>query len=341
MPSFTHGQEIAMSTSPQDPQDDRLWVPLLTQYRRQESTVEIDPDRVAAHLTFVRPWVRQFLLAGSTGDGWEMSLEQLLVLVRLTSRPDLFKGTRFLVGALRPTTEGVIEWARAIENTIAEMKTPAGEFRGLAVCPPVDANASQPDIVRHYERVLAATSSEIAVYQLPQVTHCSIEPDTMRALAGNPRITMFKDTSGKDAVALSGFTGPRMVRGAEGDYVDMLQPTGLYQGWLLSTGNAFGSHLRRMLDLLEADRREEALAISRVLTVVVNEMFAAAAKLPFGNPFSNANRAVDHLWAYGSGWANAPAPLTISGNELPKELLETASDIVGRFPVLPERGYLG
>jgi 4-hydroxy-tetrahydrodipicolinate synthase len=330
-----------MSTSPEAPQDDRLWVPLLTQYRRQGSAVEIDPDRIAAHLSFIRPWVRQLLLAGSTGDGWEMSLDQLLSLVRLTSRPELFEGTRFLVGALRPTTEGVIEWAQAVEREIEEMKSPAGEYRGLAVCPPIDANATQPEIVRHYERVLAETRSEIAVYQLPQVTQCSIEPETMRTLAANPRVTMFKDTSGKDAVALSGFTGPKLVRGAEGDYVDMLQPTGLYQGWLLSTGNAFGSQLRRMLDLLEAGRRDEALAVSRVLTVVVNEMFTAAGKLPFGNPFSNANRAVDHLWAYGAGWAKAPAPLTISGNEIPQALLETASDIVGRFPRLPERGYLG
>jgi len=330
-----------MSTSPEAPQDDRLWVPLLTQYRRQGSAVEIDPDRIAAHLSFIRPWVRQLLLAGSTGDGWEMSLDQLLSLVRLTSRPELFEGTRFLVGALRPTTEGVIEWAQAVEREIEGMKSPAGEYRGLAVCPPIDANATQPEIVRHYERVLAETRSEIAVYQLPQVTQCSIEPETMRTLAANPRVTMFKDTSGKDAVALSGFTGPKLVRGAEGDYVDMLQPTGLYQGWLLSTGNAFGSQLRRMLDLLEAGRRDEALAVSRVLTVVVNEMFTAAGKLPFGNPFSNANRAVDHLWAYGAGWADAPAPLTISGNEIPQALLEAASDIVGRFPRLPERGYLG
>ena len=323
------------------PQDDRLWVPLLTHYRRQGQAVEIDPDRIAAHVSFIRPWVRQFLLAGSTGDGWEMSLEQLLVLVRLTARPDLFQGTRFLVGALRPTTEGVIEWARAVESTVGDMKTPAGEYCGLAVCPPVDADASQSDIVRHYERVLAETRSEIAVYQLPQVTHCSIEPETMRTLAANPRVTMFKDTSGKDVVAQSGFTGPRLVRGAEGDYVDMLQPTGLYQGWLLSTGNAFGSQLRRMLDLLEAGRREEAQAVSRVLTVAVNEMFAAAAKLPFGNPFSNANRAADHLWAYGAGWEKAPAPLTISGNELPRDLLEAASDLIGRFPALPDRGYIG
>jgi 4-hydroxy-tetrahydrodipicolinate synthase len=329
-----------MSTFQHDPSADRLWVPLLTQYRRQGSAVEIDQDRTAAHLSFIRPWVRQFLLAGSTGDGWEMSLEQLLVLVRMTSRPELFEGTRFLVGALRPTTEGVVEWARAIESALDEIKAPAGEYCGLAVCPPVDANASQPDIVRHYERVLAETRSEIAVYQLPQVTQCSIEPETMRTLAGNPRITMFKDTSGSDAVALSGFTGPRMVRGAEGDYVEMLQPSGLYDGWLLSTGNAFGSHLRRMLDLLETDRLEEARAVSRVLTVVVTEMFGAAGKLPFGNPFSNANRAVDHLWAYGAGWVDAPAPLTISGNEIPRQLLEAASDIVGRFPVLPERGYL-
>ena len=68
--------------------------------------------------------MRQFLLAGSTGDGWEMSLEQLLVLVRLTSRPDLFEGTRFLVGALRPTTEGVVEWARAIESTLGRDEDP-------------------------------------------------------------------------------------------------------------------------------------------------------------------------------------------------------------------------
>jgi len=328
------------SSSQPDTAADRLWVPLLTHYRKSGSNVEVDLERTAAHLLFIRPWVRQFLLAGSTGDGWEMDLEQLLAFIRLTERQDLFQGNRFLVGALRPTTDGVIEWAHAIEGAIDGMKGPAGEYCGLAVCPPIDANASQADILRHYERVLDETRSEIAVYQLPQVTQCSIEPDTMRELARHSRITMFKDTSGTDIVALSGFTGPKMVRGAEGNYVDMLQPTGLYDGWLLSTGNAFGPHLRRMLDLLEAGRREEASAVSRVLTVVVNELFAAAAKLPFGNPFSNANRAVDHLWAHGAAWTTAPLPLTISGNELPRNLLETASDLVGQFPSLPERGYL-
>ena len=58
-----------MSTSRADP--DRLWVPLLTHYRRTAAAVEADPDRIGAHVAFIRPSVRQFLIAGSTGDGWD------------------------------------------------------------------------------------------------------------------------------------------------------------------------------------------------------------------------------------------------------------------------------
>src|SRR3954452_10151520 len=104
------------SSSQPDTAADRLWVPLLTHYRKSGSNVEVDLERTAAHLLFIRPWVRQFLLAGSTGDGWEMDLEQLLALIRLTDRHDVFLVSRLLVGALRPAIASVIEWARAIES---------------------------------------------------------------------------------------------------------------------------------------------------------------------------------------------------------------------------------
>jgi hypothetical protein len=74
--------------------------------------------------------------------------------------------------------------------------------------------------------------------------------------------------------------------------------------------------------------------------VIVEMLFEEAATLPFGNPFSNANRAVDHLWAYGRGWRQGPPPLTVSGNELPEHLLEATKNIIGHVPALPERGYL-
>ena len=114
-----------MSTSRADP--DRLWVPLLTHYRRTAAAVEADPDRIGAHLAFIRPSVRQFLIAGSTGDGREMSFETLLDLVRLTRR-DLFQGTRLLFGALRPTTDGVIAWARRFETNLDQEGGVAGDI---------------------------------------------------------------------------------------------------------------------------------------------------------------------------------------------------------------------
>ncbi len=330
---------MPMSTSLADSNADRLWVPLLTHYRLTTAAVEADPDRIGAHVAFIRPSVRQFLIAGSTGDGWEMSFETLLDLVRLTRR-DLFQGTKLLFGALRPTTDGVIEWARRFEANLDQEGGVAGEYVGLAVCPPVDPQADQAAILAHFERVLEQTRSPIAIYQLPQVTGCSIEPDTMRVLARHPRVMMFKDTSGTDTVAAAGVTGATLLRGAEGDYLGSLAPAGSYDGWLLSTGNAFGAILRRILELHGRDEHAHALRLSKVLSVIVEMLFEEAASVPFGNAFSNANRAVDHLWAYGREWRLRPRPLTASGNELPDDLLVAAADLVGHFPALPERGYL-
>lgn len=323
-----------------DSTTDRLWVPLLTHYCQTSGSVKADPERMGAHLAYIRPSVRQFLIAGSTGDGWEMSFETFLDLVQLTRRHDLFDGTKLLFGALRPTTDGVIEWAQRLEDHLEQEGEVAGEYVGLAVCPPVDPHADQAAILTHYERILDNTHSPIAIYQLPQITGCSIEPDTMRTLAKHPRVTMFKDTSGTDTVASAGVTGVTMVRGAEGDYLGNLAPAGSYDGWLLSTGNAFGTILRRILELHGRDEHERALRVSKVLSVIVEMLFEEAATVPFGNPFSNANRAVDHLWAYGQGWRLRPPPLTASGNELPEDLLAAAADIVGRFPSLPKVGYL-
>jgi 4-hydroxy-tetrahydrodipicolinate synthase len=319
---------------------DRLWVPLLTHYRRTAESVKADAERIGAHLAYIRPSVRQFLIAGSTGDGWEMTFETFLDLVQLTRRHDLFDGTKLLFGALRPTTDGVIEWAHRFETNLRQEGGVAGEYVGLAVCPPIDPQADQRTILTHYERVLEKTHSPIAIYQLPQVTGCSIEPDTMRVLARHPRVIMFKDTSGIDTVASAGVPGVTMVRGAEGNYLESLAPAGPYDGWLLSTGNAFGPILRRILELHGNNEHERAKRISNVLATLVEMLFAEAATIRFGNPFSNANRAVDHLWAYGREWRLMPPPLTASGNELPEHLLIAAADLVGHFPALPKTGYL-
>ena len=47
-----------------------LWCPLITHYDRHGA---IDQPRVAVHLRHLSPYVKGFLIPGSTGDGWELS----------------------------------------------------------------------------------------------------------------------------------------------------------------------------------------------------------------------------------------------------------------------------
>jgi len=229
----------------------------------------------------------------------------------------------------------------ALERDLADRGPPAGELAGIAVCPPVDPNANQDTIRRHFETILASTKLDVAVYQLPQVTGCRIDAATMVRLAEHPRVTMFKDTSGEDTVARAGrLPNVLLVRGAEGGYVEALRPSGPYDGWLLSTGNVFGKLLRRMIELHRDGQTRRAKELSGVMTGLVTALFDAAMEVPFGNAFSNANRAADHLRATGRGWRDAAPPLTASGNALPPDLLASAEDILGYLPAVPERGYL-
>ncbi len=321
--------------------EDPLWVPLLTHYRR-DASIAVDRRRMAAHVRSIRPQLRQFLLAGSTGDGWEFTLDHLLELARLARDAGVFdRETRLLFGLLRRNTEEAVQWAAALERNFAGEGMPAAQMAGFAVCPPVDAAAGQEAIRRHYERVLEATTRPIAVYELPQVTGCSIAPETLRALARNPRIIMFKDSGGVDTVARAGaIPGVVMLRGAEGGYAQALRPQGPYDGWLLSTANVFAADFRRVLALRAAGEADRAQALSDLVARQVAALFAAAQKVPFGNAFSNANRAGDHLLAHGRGWQAAPPPLTVSGQALPRDLLDTAAEILARHPGIPERGYL-
>jgi dihydrodipicolinate synthase/N-acetylneuraminate lyase len=164
----------------------------------------------------------------------------------------------------------------------------------------------------------------------------------MEELAINKRVTMFKDTSGTDTIAQKGpISGVLLVRGAEGSYLESLAPFGAYDGWLLSSGNVFGPVLRRILDLHANAATERARQLSSIVTLMVEALFEAAGDVPFGNPFSNANRAVDHLLAMGSSWRDSPLPLTVKGNALPRELISAAEDIIGHLPGIIPYGYLG
>ena len=299
---------------------DKLWVPVITHYREEGNAVALDGPRMFSHMSQIRSSARQYLIAGSTGDGWEMNHGMASDLVDFAFS-QFARDVSVMFGALGQTTDEVILRAEFIQGQIERNNASAVNIVGLAVCPQVDPGAGQEDILMHYRAVLDATQLPIAVYELPQVTGCSIEPSTMQTLAADPRVIMCKDTSGLDRIAQAGVNGIVLVRGAEENYFEAMAD-GNYAGLLLSSGNNFSPTLRRILACLEADLPSEARALSDILSQVIRGAFSTAAALPFGNPFSNANKGIDHLLAHGRDWRRQELPLTISGQRLPEAFLE-------------------
>jgi len=330
-----------------------LWVPLLTHYRQEQDRLAIDMARMQRQAAEVGRSIRLWMLAGTTGDGWDLSETQFDALLRFSLSAAFRRlDARTLIGVLRPTTAEVIarierlrQWLgltmmTPLEDTVAAVA--AQGLVGVTVCPPVGKAITQADIWAHYRRVCAAARMPVVVYQLPQLTGNTIAPETLSQLvADHPEIILFKDSSGADMIAQHGLPDLCLLRGAEGDYAPKLKSFGGgYDGFLLSTGNTLGPQLRTLVDHVRAGRQAEALVVSAELTQLVQALFAAVQEAPSGNPFSNANRAVDHLLAYGPAWRQQPLPLLVSGARLPEPLIAKVESLLEAAHLLPDKGYL-
>lgn len=326
----------------------RLWCPLITHY---DGDGHIDGARMAAHLKHLSPHVKGFLIPGSTGDGWEMNDAEIQRVLDLALDQAARLDFQVLIGVLKTAAA---EARRTILGTTSRLRslTGAGDdvaaltqarVAGFTVCPPRGRDLTQEQISAGLESVLQ-TGLPVSLYQLPQVTENTMTPGLVAALAARfSNFILFKDTSGADAVALSGesLAGVFMVRGAEGDYARWLKETGgPYDGFLLSTANCFGRELHQIIRDLELGRREAAVARSQRLTAAVKNAFDAVQAVPQGNPFANANKAMDHFFAHGPNAEQAPSPRLHAGVRLPMEVVRNIGEILVRHRLMPERGYL-
>ncbi len=324
-----------------------LWCPLLTHYGASGA---IDRDRMTAHLRHLAPWVKAYLIPGSTGDGWEMSDEEARQVLDWALDQAAWQGVQILVGVLK-TDAG--EARRSVRDTMAWLQTRTGapdveaslraaRVCGFAVCPPQGEHRSQEEISRSLASILEL-GAPTALYQLPQITRNEMGPELVSDLAARfPNFFLFKDSSGTDRVAAAGRApeGVFRVRGAEGDYARWLAPAGAYYGLLLSTANCFARQFHALVQDLAGGRLAEAQALSARLSGVVGAVFDLVAGLPDGNPFANANKAMDHFFAHGPGAENIPPPRLRSGRSLPVEVLRAAGEALVRHGLMPARGYL-
>ena len=326
----------------------RLWCPTLTHYRADGT---LDKERMAAHWVFMQPYVRAFLVPGSTGDGWEMSNAEINTLLdfalELADKLDLL----LLVGVLKTDVDSTVE---AITATVSRLKQKTGEqesFKalkqsrvcGFTVCPPRGADLTQEQMQADLATILEL-NLPTAIYQLPQVTENEMFPALIQQLAeGYGNFMLFKDSSGSDRFALEdrGKSGIFLLRGAEGNYADWLRESGgAYDGLLLSTANCFAAQLKGIVALLRGGKTDAARNLSDRLTRVLESVFGLVNNLPQGNPFTNANKAIDHFMAYGLEAGQMPPPMLHSGKRLPKEIMQEVGNILENAELIPQTGYL-
>jgi dihydrodipicolinate synthase/N-acetylneuraminate lyase len=214
---------------------------------------------------------------------------------------------------------------------------------GFTVCPPRGKELSQDKIGEALASILRR-GAPTALYQLPQITLNEMHPEVVAALARQfPNFILFKDTSGADHVALSGqkLENVFLVRGAEGDYIRWLKAAkGPYDGFLLSTANCFGRQFHELVADLATRRPKPAQELSDRLTSCINEVFGMVSGLPAGNPFANANKAMDHFMAWGPRALDVAPPRLHAGSCLPGDVIRGTGEALSRHGLMPDKGYL-
>ncbi len=323
-----------------------LWCPLITHYAGDGS---IDRARMRAHIAHLAPQVGGFLLPGSTGDGWELDDAETSALIEIGIGEVARVKRKLLIGALRFRSDEVMA---AISDALAVVRRVTGAASdksamdgspvcGFTVCAPKGRELGQAQIRAALEAVLTL-GLPTSLYQLPQITENEIAPQTVAGLAERfPNFYLFKDTSGADRVAAAGVDSIVMLRGAEGDYAQQLSlGGGRYDAFLLSTANAFAQPLAQIRAELEAGATDRARELSGRVSAAVAQAFALAQPLPYGNAFANANKALDHFFAFGPRAAEVPGPWLRNGQRLPQAMLASVGEALTRHRLMPETGYL-
>jgi dihydrodipicolinate synthase/N-acetylneuraminate lyase len=326
-----------------------LWAPTLVFY---DEAGRIDRDRQLAHLAFMASHVRGILVPGSTGDAWEMDDAEALAALEVVIPFAVQEGLDLLVGVLRPTPEAtralldkVLDHLRGRAGTqsIAEAFA-AARVRGVTIAAPTSTTPLPQAAIGVALEPLFGLGLPTALYQLPQVTGNTMMPELVAGLAERfPNLLLFKDSGGRDEVALSGRmpAGVVLLRGAEGDYARWSKARGgPYDGFLLSSANAFPAQLAAVLKDLRQGRVAEAERCSAAVSAAVADAFAAVAEVRVGNAFTNANKALAHVMAYGRDALGASPPRLYAGGHLPRPVLETVAAALEHHALLPERGYL-
>ena len=170
----------------------------------------------------------------------------------------------------------------AVENT--EKAEKIGVDACLSVVPYYN-KPNQEGIYQHFKAIAASTSLPIIMYNIPGRVIVNMTPDTIIRLSQIKNIVGVKEANGDMAHVAQVISGAAKVRndfyiwsGNDNDTF-LIMALGGY-GVIGVTTHLTGKQYKKMIDLILADKIQEAAAIHRKLVPLVNAMFSIPSPAP-------------------------------------------------------------
>ena len=215
------------------------------------------------------------VLAATTGEAPTLSWEEEL---------QIFQEVKSAVGD-KPT---LIAYTGSNSTKEAVENTEKAEKIGVDACLSVVPYYNKPDqegIYQHFKTIAECTSLPVIMYNIPGRVVVEMTPDTIARCAQIKNIIGVKEASGKmDTVAqtiekVSEFRDDFLVwSGNDNDTLPIMAMGGY--GVVGVTTHLYGKQYKKMIDLIVADKIQEAAAIHRKLVPMVNAMFSFPSPAP-------------------------------------------------------------
>jgi 4-hydroxy-tetrahydrodipicolinate synthase len=212
------------------------------------------------------------VLAATTGEAPTLSWDEEM---------RIFTEVKSAVGD-KPT---LIAYTGSNSTREAVENTEKAEKIGVDACLSVVPYYNKPDqegIYQHFKAVAECTSLPVIMYNIPGRVVVEMTPETIARLSQIKNIIGVKEASGKmDTVAQTiskAREGFLVWSGNDNDTLPIMAMGGY--GVIGVTTHLTGKQYKKMIDLIVADKIQEAAAIHRTLVPLVNAMFSFPSPAP-------------------------------------------------------------
>lgn len=329
----------------------KLWCPLLVQYN---SSGEFDEPYINAHLTHLSNDLNAIMIAGTNGDGWALSDDELMSLLTIILPTARKHGLSIFIAILKSdysvalaSIKRLLDWL--CENANTSDPQQALEYyniKGIFISNPHDNSQLSQEDMKAGLRPILSLSIPLGFYQIPLITQSEIAANTLAELSQEfNNLLFFKDTSGTDKVICSSedMHGLIFFRGPDESYPRWLnfgdKPTGPYNGLISGASNSLAKMQLGILGEIAINNMNAAVQQCDAMATMIGEIYELAkTHMPKDTFFIVTYKVIDHFYAYGPNAGKVSCYL-YAGKKVSDAMLIKTASVLKRYDSLPDVGY--